>query len=202
MSMISPARLCAAGMWAVLALAASHPARANLVQNGNFSSGTFANWSASGDVLAGVGYAVFNAGDLPPNGVLSQVIATTAGEMYALTFQYSWGSFFNSPQSITASVLDGLTVLTSALNSPPAVGANPATSGGYQPFELDFTASSSSTTIQFADYAGNYTYSGDSSLTGIDVSAPEPASLTLLALGAGATILRRSRRKIAQPSNG
>ncbi len=202
MSMISPAHLCAAGMWAVLALAAAHPARANLVQNGSFSSGDFSNWSVSGNVTVTTGYVVFNAGNLPPNAVLSQVIATTAGESYALTFQYSWGSFDNSPLSITASVLDGITLLTTALETPPSFGANPASSNGYQPFELDFTALSNATTIQFADYPFNDTFNGDSALTGIDVSAPEPASLTLLALGAGVTILRRSRRKIVQPSKG
>jgi hypothetical protein len=187
-------------LWAALALAAANPARANLVQNGSFSSGTFDNWTVTGDITVTTDYAVFNAGDLPPNGVLSQVINTTAGESYALTFQYSWGSYNGTGQSITASALDGLTVLATALDSPPYVDAY--TSGGWQPFELDFTASSSTTTINFADYAGNNTISSDSALTGIDVSAPEPASLTLLALGAGATIVRRSRRKIVQPSKG
>ncbi len=190
---ISPARLFAAGLWAASALAIASPASANLIQNGSFSDGTFDNWTVSGDVTATAGYIVFNAGDQPPNAVLSQVVATTAGQIYSLTFQYSWASFYDSPQSVTASVLDGVTVLATALDSPPDVGDG--SSGGFQPFELDFVASSSATTIEFADYPGNYTYSGDGALTGVDVEAPEPASLSLLAVGAGAILLRRSGRK-------
>ena len=135
--------------------------------------------------------AVFNAGDTAPNGVLSREIDTTAGETYALTLLYSWGCAYSSPQSTTASVLDRMTVLATALEIPP-ISSDGYTSAECQPFQRQFTALSSATTIQFEDYNTNYTHRRDRSITGTDVSAPESASLTLLALGAGATMLRRA----------
>ena len=198
---ISPASLRAASALAILALAAANPARANLIVNGDFSTAGFSSWTVTGNVVQFGNQAVFNSGDTTPNAVVSQSINTIAGQAYALTFQYGWGSYNFSGQSITASVLDGATVLTSALESPPFVDLY--SSGGFQTFELDFIAASSTTVIEFVDYALNNTISSDGGVTNVSVDAvpvPEPTSLMLLAIGAGGTLLRRSRRKIVQAS--
>ncbi len=194
----SPARLYAAGALAAFVAISAVPAHANLIQNGDFATGTFDYWTVSGNVGAATGYAVFNAGDLPADAVLTQTIATTIGTNYELTFDYSWGSYNGLSQSMIASILDGATLLATTVASPPSDGGYPATSGGWQPFTLSFTAVSGATTIQMADDPSNYSISADGAFTNVVVEdVPEPASMSLLAFGVGATLLRRSRRKAA-----
>lgn len=182
----------------------SLPAHANLLVNGDFETGTLSGWTASGNVVDvglpyfgegsfaadGNYYAVFNAGNVTPNGILSQTIATTIGDSYVLSFDY--GSNGGQTQDITAQVSDPLnTVVASAFE------VSDAPSLALAPYTLDFTADATSMTVSFIDYSGNPTNSTDGFLdnVSVDQAAPEPASLLLMGAGlAGLGVIRRRRK--------
>jgi hypothetical protein len=175
-------------------------ARASLIQDGNFTSG-LTGWTATGNVTtttvpyfglasnfpSGTVFAVFNAGNATPNGVISQSFSTVAGTNYSLSFDYGSNG---AAQTIIAALANtaGATVL--ANQSDTANG-----SGTLSAYSLTFTAVSSSTTLSFSDYTGNPTANTDGGLYGVSVQAvPEPESLALLAIGTGSLLARRRRR--------
>ena len=188
------------------ALLAAAPSHASIITNGDFETGTLSGWTATGNVLAvlsafsgftdpayGQYVALFNTADTSPTGVLSQTIATLAGQDYVLTFDYGVYGPTPSGQSLRAEADDGATTLafTSAITLSAAT----------QTFSLAFTAISGSTTILFTDFATNDTISQDGALDNVSVAAvPEPATLTLLGIGAAAMIAgRRKRAGISKP---
>lgn len=178
-----------AAMSAVAALALALPATAatNLVNNGGFEDGSLAGWSGSvldspysgvdcvsGTAAAGTCQAFL--GTFGSADTLSQDLATTAGQTYAVSFA------FTSDGSVPAafSVSFGGQTLYSA-GSPSA---------GTQLLSFTGTAAASSTSLvfSFSNDPGYYT------LDAVSVTAvPEPATAALM--GAGALALAAWRRR-------
>jgi hypothetical protein len=167
-------------------------ADANLIQNGNFETGSLSPWTTTGNVtIAGVPdsgegstavdgnyYAVFNAANTTPNGVLSQTFAAIAGTQYSLTYYY--GSNGGQIQSITAAIKPfGMSAVASQFSTLPAV------SGALSQFTLTFFATSTSNlTLSFTDFSGNLTNGTDGFIDNVSLTAvPEPSSLAVMAIG-------------------
>ena len=118
---------------AVCAVLGATSARAAIIVNGDFSLGipSAPGWIIEGNVFHrgpqgpefwfgagttaenGPGIIAFNAGNLPPNGAISQVFGTVPGETY--TVQYDFGATENANQQITAAIFGSLGTLLASL---------------------------------------------------------------------------------------
>ncbi|MDA8375994.1 MAG: DUF642 domain-containing protein [Planctomycetia bacterium] len=122
-------------------------------------------------------------GGLP---IVSQTVATTAGQAYTLNYAGAARS------GETADVL--AVMVTDATNSNQIAVQTPAISDtAFSNFTLNFTAPSASTTIAFS----NETPNGGGSVDVTDVSlnpVPEPATLELVTMGGLGLLLLKRRR--------
>lgn len=122
-------------------------------------------------------------GGLP---IVSQTVATTAGQAYTLNYAGAARS------GETADVL--AVMVTDATNSNQIAIQTPAISDtAFSNFTLNFTAPSASTTIAFS----NETPNGGGSVDVTDVSlnpVPEPATLGLVTMGGLGLLLLKRRR--------
>lgn len=176
-------------MAALAGLSSLAMADANLVANGDFETGSFANWTQSGStafngVLCvdggtapdGICQAYF--GPLGTTGGIEQALTTTAGTQYLVTFKLSGDGA--DPSSVQVN-FGSQTLL--ALSNP--------TTSGFQLYAFVASATSASTTLSFQFRDDNSFMMLDS----VSVSAvPEPASAAMLALGGlglGAMLMRR-----------
>jgi hypothetical protein len=191
----------------VLTLALRLPAQ-NLLVNGSFETGDFTGWNASGNVAVdsgegasdGIYSAVYNAGETPPTGVVSQSFATTPGDEYSLSFDY--GLFIVIPPGVpqTLDVLvDGTSPLLSTTATTTTGGAFPTP---FTHFTYSFQADSTSTLLQFTDDPGNYTVSEDGILDNVVVAAiPDSGStvalMTMALLGVGGFSRKLRRQPVA-----
>lgn len=185
-------------------------ARADLVADGDFSSGTIGTstipgWTATGNVDVfssasacchsgdtGTGnFVLFGGGDGANDGQISQTLTTVAGTEYQLDFLYGATS---SPdglgtQSIAVTVGSLNTTVVSALGQRDF-------SLVLAPLTFDFLASGPTTTLTFTNASGALTNSIDGMLDSVSVTAvPEPTSLLMLAAGLGGLGLTRKRRR-------
>jgi len=184
----------------------SAPAAAqNLVQNGSFETGDFTDWSvgdsefelveASGATLDGGGsysaedgnyYAAL--GSFTRN-YLSQNISTNIGDTYQLTYYLASDGYTpNEFQTIVGgNTLSNLTNIASQ---------------SYTEYTFDFTATSTTTQIEFGEYdLSSYLALDNVSVvdTGATSSVPEPLTTggTLVAVGMG-WWMRRKRGSVSK----
>ncbi len=206
------------------ALFAATAAHANLLSNGSFESGAFVNqgndtmslaagsavisgWTVATDTTAWIGPTnpfglsandgsffldLTNYQPGAPFAGMTQTIATTPGAIYALSFDLGGSTFWGRPDAITASAAG-----TSATFTTPSTGTN----NDWQHVSMQFTASSSSTTVLLQGAAGlNYIGLDNASVDFVSAPAvPEPGTWALMLAGFAVlgTVVRRRARSSA-----
>lgn len=164
----------------------------DIVQNGSFLNYSFADWTWNGS-------AAIAGNPNAPNGIFAvptdiyQVLPTTAGQQYALTFYMAADLYFNP--SVTVDVLlNGQTL--DSITTPPYTynpGVNRDDQMRWQDYTYQFTASQSSTRLEFNDVT---TY--DFGLAAVSVvPMPEPSATALLGVGilTAAVVRCKGRRR-------
>jgi hypothetical protein len=159
------------------------PAATSIIGNPGFENDSIAPWTTTGNCFAdnygtahsGNSYFAFNGAQAAPNGVLSQVITTTPGTSYILTFWHGVEVYDQTAtQRISATIKDAsnATLVGPLIFSLTATaGTTPLTS--WQQESLTFTANSTTTTIQFADDPSNPTINTDLILDDVSVTTAQ-----------------------------
>jgi hypothetical protein len=177
---------------------AARPAEAdNLVDNGNFATGTFADWAVApaesgsnirvygGDPYSGDYDALFGAVGSTDDSIY-QTIDTIAGNSYSVDFY------------LRHAASDDENDFTASWNGDPLLALHNAAAFGWTEYTYDVTASSSSANLEFSGREVPIFYFLDD-VSVVDtsmVAVPEPSTaIDLLALSVPATlgILRRRR---------
>jgi hypothetical protein len=206
---------------ALCTLLAATAAHANLLSNGSFELGSFVNqgndtmslaagssvitgWTVVTDTTAWIGPTnpfgltasdgsffldLTNYQTGAPFAGMSQVIATTPGATYSLSFDLGGSTFWGRPDAITASAAG-----TSATFTTPLTGTN----NDWQHVSMQFTASSSSTTVLLQGVTGwQYIGLDNASVDLVSAPVPEPGTWALMLAGlgvVGAIARRRAER--------
>jgi hypothetical protein len=161
-------------------------AQANIVVNGSFESG-LASWSPSNFLLQGFDYGIdsaahsgssaFYGGAIEGLGLLSQSLATTAGNTYNVDFWLASDGFLPNQFRV---VINGQTIL-----SRDDILLQP-----YAAYHTTFVANSAVSQLQFG-------FRNDSGLLHLDdvsvAVVPEPEISLMMAIGLGALAFARRR---------
>ncbi len=129
---------------------------AQLLVNGSFES-NFTGWTQTGNMLVqsaspyvmtnGSKLIAFNAGQAPPNGVLSQSFPTTVGQTYQLAFDVGAFGYNTSSQRLEVK-LDGSSNLVNQTITIAGIGGG---NTNWSARTFNFTANSTTTTLTFRD---------------------------------------------------
>lgn len=190
-------------------------ASAELILNGSFENATGGvpdNWTATGNLAVsssqgetdGTNALAFSIGNVPSNGAISQSFATIADTSYRLSFDFGKYSI-NQPNEVArlqVDVFDGTGFGGSQILNQLVSDATPATGepnstdspSVYSPFQFDFTASGTTSTLRFSDFSDAQSGGGgfDAMLDHVRVAAvPEPSSLALVGLSVFVFLGRR-----------
>jgi len=187
------ALLAGAAMALVASAAAVSASAAELVTNGGFETGDLSGWSLTGNTgFSGVvssphsGAFAFSDGAVNSPGLLSQTVATIAGQSYDFSFWLRNGS--GTPNAFSASL--GGALLTTLSN---------AAAFDYTHFFGTVVATSNNASLTFSFQQNpSFWQFDDVSLVGSSGAIPEPASWALMLtgfLGAGAAIRANRRRQ-------
>lgn len=197
-------------LFASLAFAAcgAHAATIQMVSNGGFETSSVANgtwvitkslagWTSgadgvevrnhvAGDAYAGARYVEL---DTTANSWISQVLATSAGSTYSLSFAYA-------PREGVALSSNGIEVFWNGV-SKGTFAANGGSGNAWNVYKMDLGAASSASELKFVAVGASDSFGG--SLDAVSVTAvPEPATLATMALGLGMLgFMRRKARKSA-----
>jgi hypothetical protein len=162
-------------------------AQQNLVQNGNFDEGlTVWDWTYNFGIAGGVPYAPVGVDFGMVYGTLSQNLPTVPGQSYQFQFAMA-----GNPNDSSIAVLDvfwgGQTIAVTSWN--PA-GHSYNNNLGWEWFDMNVTASTSSTVLAFDN--PNVGSEDIPYLDGISVEAvPEPGCVWLFSFGLAAIFVRR-----------
>ena len=175
---------------AVLLLLAPVLAAADLIGNGGFETGNFTGWTVSGAAFdCGTGISTLGPhsgtysacfGNPTSLTFISQVLATTPGQEYEVSFWYAQQPRGYTPSN-EAEIIWGGTTVVDAFNVP----VSPWTFASF-----GITSSGTSTLIEFGFDNGPGWFALDDVSVG---PVPEPASLLLTGLGFIALIAFRRR---------
>lgn len=155
---------------AVLLGVVAGQAHSQMIANGGFERG-LASWKYVGAVearadegpSAGKMSAVFNWGDVVPDGVLTQSFQTVPGEKYKLEFDYA-GFAANNEQKLRVTIA-GVNLLVDSTVSD--FGSNPPS---YKTFMATFIADGSTATLKFEDVTDSAnTYASDLEIDRVSV---------------------------------
>ncbi|WP_430393688.1 beta strand repeat-containing protein, partial [Chryseobacterium profundimaris] len=114
--------------------------------NGDFSTGDFSFWSATGNVDASGNNARFNASNTTPNGVISQTISTVNGQSYTVGGDVTRVGLGAGTARVRLDVIDNSTSVVIATQN---ITAASATATPFTP--LAFTGNGNSFSIRFTD---------------------------------------------------
>lgn len=212
----SPLRHC------ILLLVSAATLRADILANGSFEQGspadggTIESWTVTGNPFGYLTHApaytatdgnrmvVFNGGGNVFNGVISQTVATTAGETSTLSFKHGITGTSGRKQRLLVTVTGSTTLLTQTLDIT-ATG----TPSLWVARSFTFTADGPTATVSFADassaLASSVTGTADMLLDQVSLNVPKLCTLAVAsspAIGVAISCLPADRNGAAQGVTG
>jgi hypothetical protein len=191
---------------AMLFITAAPTSAAQLVVNGSFedNSPIFDGWTHTGGAgdftpaapsgatssqpaSDGTRIMVWNGGNQPPNGILSQSFNTVLGVNYTLSFDYQKLAGGTGSFSLQYKIVDNIT--TSNVLSPATVSDTTGSTGGWNIFSGNFVGTGNSVTLTFTDQSSNSGSSFDGGLDNVQVNGVEPTIGLSSALAPGNIII-------------